>query len=109
MHFAIPRGGRALSGKIYINQPLNIVITCSLEGTQMTTAVSAVITYKKPDKSEGSWTATIDNIAGTVEYQASSTDINAAGDWILQPVVTFPAGKIIPSTTVKMTVSKRFT
>lgn len=98
-----------MSGKIYVNQPVDIKLTCSLDGVIMSTAISATIAWKKPDRTEGSWVANIDNVTGIVSYEAAALDINLAGTWILQPIVTFPASRVIPGTITQMVVSKRFT
>lgn len=94
---------------LYIDQPIDIVLDCTLDGAKISTAVSAVITYRKPDKTEGEWVAVVDNAAGTVSYSASATDIDDDGTWLLQPVILFPGAKNIPGTTVEMEILKRFT
>lgn len=96
---------------LYITQPIDIELECMLDGLAMSTATSAVITYRKPDKTESSWKATVDNVAGTVSYSAIAEDIDQAGTWLLQPVVTFPGSpvKVIPGTTVEMEIQRRFT
>jgi hypothetical protein len=102
------RGERAIM-TLYIGQPIDIVIDCTLDGAKISTATSAVITYRKPDKTESSWTGTVDNVSGTVAYSAVAADIDQAGIWLLQPVVTFPGPKVIPGTTVEMPIQRRFT
>jgi hypothetical protein len=96
---------------LYITQPIDITLDCTLDGVAMSTATSAVINYRKPDKSEASWTGTVDNAAGTVSYSAIAADIDQAGTWLLQPVVTFPGSpvKALPGTTVEMEIQRRFT
>lgn len=54
-------------------------------------------------------TDSADHVAGTVSYSASAVEIDQAGTWLLQPVVTFPLSTVIPGTTVEMEISKRFT
>lgn len=95
--------------KLYVGQSIGITLECTLDGVPISDASSAVINYRKPDKTEGSWTATVDNVAGTISYNASAADINQDGTWLLQPVVTFPLITAIPGTTVEMEICRRFT
>lgn len=88
---------------IYENQPLYIEITCTVNGSAMTDAASAVINYFKPDKTTGQWAATLNG--SKVEYKAT---IDLPGPWKIQPVVTFSSGDAIPGETISFTVNRRF-
>lgn len=100
-----------MPGKLYIGQPIDIQINVKIDGVKMSTAVSATIEAQKPTRGTVSWPAVIDNVAGTVSYQASPTDIDQAGKWKLQPVVTL-AGipeRTFPGESVDLDIAKRFT
>jgi len=93
---------------LYINQPISIEIDCTLDGTAMSTATSAIINYQKPDKTTGSWTAAVNNTTGVVSYSATALDIDQTGTWVLQPVVTFPTATALPGTSIDMEITARF-
>lgn len=95
--------------KLYTGQPIEIELQITVDGSAMTTGQSAVINYRKPGGTIGSWTATVDNIDGTVNYSALSTEIDQDGKWKLQPVVTFIGGNAIPGESLDMTIAPRFT
>jgi len=90
---------------IYVNQPLQIEIDCTLDGLAMTGAQSATIAYRSPSKKEGSWPATVSN--SKVLYKANS-ELNEVGPWKLQPIVTFNGGDSIPGNTVSLDIKPRF-
>jgi hypothetical protein len=90
---------------IYVNQPLQIEITCTVDGSPMSTATGAVIAYRRPDKVEGNWSASIDG--SKVVFKATS-QLDKAGPWKLQPIVTFASGDTIPGQTVDLEIKPRF-
>jgi len=92
---------------IYIGQPVDIKISCTMEGEPLEGIVSAAVSYRKPDKTTGTWPATV--LLDVVRYEASAEDIDQAGTWLLQPLVTLQSGLTFPGTTVSMPVLKRFT
>jgi hypothetical protein len=93
---------------LYVGQPIKVSIACTIDGAAMSTALSAVIDYLKPDGTEGSWPAVIDNGAGTVSCNVTAEEIDQAGPWILQPVVSLPGNMTLPGTSVQMTIRARF-
>jgi len=92
--------------KLYIGQPIDIELVCTVDGNPAANVTSAVIQYCKPSGATGSWTATF--LEGTASYAAAGTAIDEAGGWRLQPVLTFTGGKVIPGETVGMPVFERF-
>ncbi len=68
-----------MSETLYVGQSIRIVIACTIDGAAMNTAMSAVINYLKPDGTEGSWPAVIDNGAGTVSFNAARRLIDRQG------------------------------
>lgn len=97
-----------MSETLYVGQPITIVIVCIVDGAAMSTALSAAIGYQKPDGTEGSWPAVIDNGAGTVSCNVSAEEIDQEGPWMLQPLVTLPGNMTLPGTSVQMTIRARF-
>lgn len=93
----------------YVDQPIDIELTCTVDGVPMSTGVSAVISVLKPDRTEVEWTGVVDNVNGRVDYDAPATDIDMAGTWKMQPEVDFGGGIIIPGETVEMVINRRFT
>lgn len=94
---------------LYTGQPITINLTCTVEEpSSMSAAVSAVITYRKPNNQTGQWTASVNNVTGVVSYSAQPSDIYIHGRWRLQPVVTFAGGIVLPGDTVVMPITKRF-
>jgi hypothetical protein len=53
--------------------------------TDLSSAVSAEIRYKKPNGTTGSWEATI--VDGGVQYVTQADDIDVAGTWYFQVYV----------------------
>jgi len=100
-----------MAAKLYVGQPIDIEIDVTIDGAMMSTAGSAVITARKPDKTETSWAATINNTTGKVSYQATALDIDQAGKWMLQPVITMSGlpAKALPGTSIEMEIHKRYT
>jgi hypothetical protein len=94
---------------LYVSQPIDIELTCSVEAPgSMSSAVSASIAYQKPNGTSGSWVADVNTGTGVVSYSATASDIGMAGNWVLQPVVTFAGDRTIPGSSVPMTINKRF-
>jgi len=97
--------------KYYIGQSLDIEIDIIIDGVKMASAGDAVIEVQKPNRTKIEWTPTIDNVAGKLTYSAAQNEIDQAGTWLLQPIITLAGNpsKVIPGSTVSLTVSKRFT
>ena len=69
---------------IFKNQGL---LTITLEcGIDVSSASSALVLYKKPSGTTGSWTGTATGT--TVVYDVEDGDLNEAGTWKVQPKVT---------------------
>ena len=70
---------------------------------------SATIRYQKADtdSTKGTWAAQIGT--GTVVYKDDfvADDLDTAGDWFMQPVITNTDGKTIPCKIVKVTVYEK--
>jgi ABC-type nitrate/sulfonate/bicarbonate transport system ATPase subunit len=99
-----------MAGRIYIGQPVEVVINVTVDGAKLTTGASAKIEVMKPNKAVVQWDAVVDNVAGTVSYAATAEDIDLAGKWRMQPLVTLVGipERTIPGNTVEMDVSRRF-
>ena len=84
-----------MADKIYKGQTaLNIVLDT---GMDLSTATSALIKYLKPDKTEGSWAATVDSpaTAGKISYEiASASDLDQSGGWKMWAYITLPQGTV---------------
>jgi hypothetical protein len=91
---------------IFINQPVEVEIQCIVDGVPMSGVTDAVIEYKKPDSTIGEWPATV--TGDKVSYKTSPTEIDDAGMWRMQPIVTLSSGDQVPGTTVSMPVRRRF-
>ena len=93
--------------KLYIEQPIDIEITCTVSVGSMETATTASIAYLKPNGDRGLLPGAL-STAGVVSYSALPSEIDNAGTWRLQPIVTFASGKILPGETVEMPILERF-
>lgn len=64
-------------------------------GVDLTDATDTVIKVKKPDNTEHEWTASVESpaSAGIIVYTADADDINQAGTWYFQSLITFPDGE----------------
>ena len=93
--------------KLYVNQPINIVLTLTVSTGDFTTATTGRINYKKADQTVGYWPGTL-TTTGRLTYEATSTQIDQSGTWRLQPVVTFTGGRVIPGETVLMDITPRY-
>jgi len=101
-----------MADRIYVNQPVEIEIEVSVDGTNLTVGgpYTAKIKARKPDKSEVELSASV--VVGPpskVTYSLLGPENDQAGRWLLQPVISSPAYDGVPGTTVEMDVSKRFT
>lgn len=63
-------------------------------GADLTDASAAKMKIKKPDNTEIEWTADIDAPAsdGIISYTTLDGDLDSAGVWSLQSLITFPSG-----------------
>ena len=82
-------------GKVYNGQDaLKIRLTCSQD---ITGATVKKIKYKKPDGTEGSWDATVEDEAnGIIYYNIQNGDINETGNWTFWAFITFSDGRSAP-------------
>ena len=87
--------------KLYAGQTkLRIRLTMNVD----ITGGSAVIKYKKPDDTEGQWTAVIENAGtGIIYYDIQAGDIPAAdhGEWCFWAYATFSDGHVAPGEIVR--------
>jgi hypothetical protein len=85
-------------GKIFKSQTkLRIQVDLDLDATEdIVGATPVLIKYIKPDGTEGSFTATIeDAFKGIIYYDiVSVSDIDVVGKWTLWAHITFSSGKI---------------
>lgn len=91
-------------GRLHIGQTrLRISLTC---GTNLSTATTVLIKYKKPNGVQGYWTAVISNATtGIIYYDvANTTDLDMEGAWTLWSHVTFDDGDVAAGDPVKMAV-----
>ena len=88
-------------GTLYVNQTA-LAIKARV-WVDITGASELLIKYKKPDGTEGSFTAVaIDNENGIIQYSVTSEDdINQAGRWTFWAYVTFADGKSAPGEVVE--------
>lgn len=89
-----------MAGKIYVDDTPRIELDLL---TDLSTSTVQNILYKKPDGTEGTWTADIEYTK--LYYQSVAGDIDQAGKWLLQAYVELPfwTGK---SETVFMIISE---
>lgn len=92
---------------LYVGQPIDIELTCIVDGGPLEDTVTAVISYRKPSRYVGEWNATVSGML--VSYRAEPEDIDEAGNWVMQPIITFVDGSVIPGTPVNMRIERRFT
>jgi hypothetical protein len=93
-------------GKIYVGQTdLTIRIKTNRD---LTNAVLVEIAYQKPDCTQGSFVATIENAqCGIIKYQvALITDIDQKGNWKFWAKITFMLGSIGIGEPANLTVYK---
>ena len=88
-------------GKIYKNQTaLRIELDTNID---LSDASSALIKYKKPSGTTGSFTATI--TGEKVYYDiVSSSDLDEDGTWTFWSYVTFTSGTVAPGEAVSVKV-----
>lgn len=79
---------------IYTGQDLRIRVT--ITGEDITGAASAEILFAKPDGTNGTWTATVEDAAnGIIYYDATPADLDVAGIWALQARVVDANAKVL--------------
>lgn len=76
-----------------------IILNC---GTDISTATSVKINYKKPAGTTGSWTGAVYN-TNYIKYTTDADDLDVAGQWLLQALVITASGEWLGETTA-MTV-----
>jgi hypothetical protein len=69
-----------------------------ITGQSLSGATEALVKYKKPDGTTGSWTGTVSG--QSVDYKFTDGDLDAAGDWTVWAYVTFPSGISIGKSSV---------
>jgi len=74
----------------------------SLEGV-----TEALIKYRKPDKTTGSWTGQIDDPEPNfVSYTIQEDEPLDSGNWVIWLYLTFEDGRVLPGKPVVMKVTK---
>lgn len=68
--------------KIYLND-YGLRITFQFDD-DISTFQSGLIKYRKPDETEGEWTA-VKGTGNTIYYVIQEDDLDVVGTWILQP------------------------
>jgi hypothetical protein len=97
-----------MAGTIYVGQPVTLVLDCTLDNAPIDNAVSVVLSYQRPDKTEGEWLAAFDNATSKMTCEIEEGALSLPGKWKVQPFVLLAGGKTIPGTTVEMPVTKLF-
>ena len=79
--------------KIYVGQTaLRIILDT---GVTLTSVSVALIKYKKPDKTTGSWVATEDG--QTIYYDIdSASDLDQDGAWTMWAYITYADATVVP-------------
>jgi len=97
-----------MADNLYIGSSIAISVPCTIDGIALDSGdvQSAKITFKRPDKTTGEWTATV--VGDALEYETLESDINQSGIWVLQPEVTFISGATIPGSSGSMIIKPRF-
>lgn len=81
-------------GQIYAGQT-QLIITLSI-GSDITGWSSALIKYRKPDGTEGSFIGSIDTGNQEITYTVTAdTDIDQVGEWTFWAKGTYSGGNII--------------
>lgn len=81
-------------GQIFSGQT-QLIITLDI-GSDITGIATALIKFLKPDKTAGSFTATIDTGNMEITYTVtSSTDIDQVGEWTFWAHLTYSGGNVI--------------
>lgn len=94
--------------KIYVGQTaLRMNFSLSADITGYTTTVISVM---KPEGTTATWTATVATAStGSIYYDVATTTIlDAAGKWRMQPVITFSDGTIGRAETAEIIVYNNF-
>lgn len=101
-----------MAKKVYENQTkLRLRADLKLEEDENILNCDTIIKYVKPDKTTGSFVATIeDAYKGLIYYDVVlPTEIVGVGKWILWAYVTFPDGRVVPGEPFIMEVFKEGT
>jgi len=77
-----------MNEKIFIGQVIEIILDC---GVELADATAPAIAVKKPDGSTTSWSAQVSN-GQYLTYTTTGTDLDQAGDYVLQAVPGLPSG-----------------
>lgn len=88
-------------GKVYVGQTaLALRLKAEVDLTYVTTAL---IKYKKPDGTIGSWIATkYDIVKGIIEYLIKSvSDLDQRGIWTFWTHLTFADGNVAPGEAIE--------
>jgi hypothetical protein len=94
-------------GKVYKNSVgVDIIVST---GIDLTNATSTVFRVRKPSETEVTWNATVvDATNGILRYTTTTNDLNEAGVYYLQPLVTF-TNRILYGKTATFEVYAPFT
>lgn len=82
-------------GRIYKGQSsLRIIVKTFID---LSGAEECLVKYRKPDGTEGSFTAFVsDEQGGTIEYEVKQGDLDVSGWWVFWAFITFIGGRTAP-------------
>lgn len=88
---------------IFKNQnKLRLKLTTSVD---ITGATSKLIKYKKPDGTEGQFTAaSLDDSTGVIYYDFTGTELDQAGRWEFWAYITFSDSRVAPGEKITIEV-----
>lgn len=91
--------------KIYVGQTslsLRVSTACSLTDTE-----ACEIRYRKPDGTEGAFTATVlDSLEGLISYDVADGDIDLPGWWSFWAWIEFAGGRSAPGEAQKVFIHR---
>jgi hypothetical protein len=90
--------------KIYVGQ--TALIFRDTTGINLSSALETKMKYRKPDRTEGAFPATIVDVAGgVIEYSVqSASDLDQPGVWVRWAHVTFNDGSVAPGEPIEFKV-----
>lgn len=76
-------------------------------GIDLSGAETALLKYRKPDETEGSFPLTVeDETAGILRYNLTGDELDQSGWWTLWAYVTFLGGRSAPGEAVRIYVAE---
>lgn len=95
-----------MNGKIYVGQTM-LTIKIFLD-SDLTDVATALIKYIKPNKTQGQFTAVIENAdSGIIKYIVMNpSDLDISGNWKFWAHLTFSDTRVIASTPTTLEILK---